>query len=103
MSAVKEGERSRHSEKGKAREAKRPSFYKEDAFWRGMASVFNIPGYFTPRFYGRDPQQVDYEALRSDWEAISRDLERAIEHFETAHTEEIQKAQQQRLFDPDNS
>jgi hypothetical protein len=54
----------------------------DDAFWLGVANAFNIIGYFTPRYYGRNPDRADQEALRSDWAAIGRDIEQAISRFE---------------------
>jgi hypothetical protein len=78
-----------------------PPFWKDDSFWRGFASAFDLTGHFTPRYYGRDPQRADHEALKGDWEAIGRDMERAIRRFEKEHAEEIEAAEQKRLFDPD--
>lgn len=76
-------------------------FFQEDAFWRGVASAFNVWGNFSPRYHGRDPQQADYEALRGDWEAIGRDMEVVLRRFEQEHAEELGQARsQQRLFDP---
>ncbi len=90
--------------KKRSREApKRPPFYKDEAFWRGVASVFNMTGYFTPKYYGRDPEQADYEALCSDWEAVGQDMERSIRSFERAYSEELRRAGQPRLFDPGES
>lgn len=82
---------------------RRVPFYKDAAFWRGVASVFNITGYFTPRYYGRDPHRADYDALRGDWEAIGWDMEKAVRRFEAEHAKEIEKIQQKRLFDPDGN
>lgn len=91
-----------HSLKKRNHEASdRSSFYKDDAFWRGIASVFNITGYFTPKYYGRDPEQADYEALQSDWEAVGQDMERAMHRYEDLHLEYWKEARQARLFDPD--
>jgi len=79
------------------------SSFREDAFWRGFSNVFNINVRFTPRYYGRDPERADYEALRGDWEAIGRDMEHVIRRFEQEHAEGIKaaEAEQKRLFDPD--
>lgn len=77
------------------------SFLKDEAFWRGVASVFNVTGTFTPKYYGRDPNRADYEALSSDWEAIGQDMEHAIRRFEIEHAKDLRNAGQKRLFDPD--
>ena len=91
-----------HDSKRRGREApERPPFYRDDAFWRGVASAFNMTGYFTPKYYGRDPQQADYEALRGDWEAVGGDLERVMRRYEDVHLEYWKQARQARLFDPD--
>lgn len=76
-------------------------FYKRDAFWRGVASAFNMRGDFRPLYYGRDPRQADYEALYSDWLMTGWDMERAIRRFEKEHAKELHEASQGRLFDPD--
>lgn len=76
-------------------------FFKQDAFWRGVASAFNIHGYFAPKYYGRNPRQADHEALQSDWEAISKDMRAVMRRFEQEHAKELQQAGQARLFDPD--
>lgn len=74
---------------------------KEIQLTKGFISAFDITGYFfTPRYYGRDPQRADYEALRGDWEAVGLDMRRVMRRFEIDHAEEL--AGQQRLFDPEN-
>ena len=87
---------------------KRPSrgrrpFYKHHAFWHGFASAFNVWGNFYPLYHGRDPRQADYEALRGDWEAVGRDMEVVLRRFEREHVEELRSAEQQRLFDPEET
>lgn len=74
---------------------------KQDAFWRGVASAFNVWGNFYPLYHGRDPQRADYEALYSDWSMIGRDMERAIRRFEKEHAEKLHEVCQGRLFNPD--
>ena len=76
-------------------------FFEHDAFWRGVASAFNIHGYFAPKYYGRNPWQADREALQSDWEAMSKDMRVVMRCFEQEHAKELQQAGQARLFDPD--
>ncbi len=79
----------------------RPPFYRDDAFWRGFAGVFDFYGDFSLFHYERDPWRADYEALRSDWEAVGGDMRRAMRRFEIEHAEEL--AGQGRLFDPDET
>lgn len=83
------------------RQAERFPSHGNRAFWRGFASAFNFWGDFRPLYYGRDPVRADYDALRSDWETVGRDMERAIRHYELAHAEELGLTGQARLFDPD--
>jgi len=68
------------------------SFLRDDAFWKGVASVFNLAGQFTPLYYGRDPEKADRAALRSDWEAVGRDMERVMRRFEQEHAKELTHA-----------
>lgn len=91
----------RIQEKGKGGAKRRPFFYRDDAFWRGVTSAFNVWGNHRPLYLGRDPSRADYEALRSDWEAVGRDMEVVLRHFESEHAGELRRAGQQPLFDPD--
>jgi len=79
----------------------RVPFYRDDAFWRGLSSIFDSWKTFEPLYYRRDPRQADYEALRGDWEAVGRDMHKALGYFESEYAEELKRAEQQRLFDPD--
>lgn len=85
-------------------------FFMDDAFWRGVANVFSVSGYFfaASRPF-KDPTKADYEALKKDWEALSgdwimvgRDMHRAVRRFESEHTDELRVARQERLFNPDD-
>lgn len=85
-----------------AKETEWTPFYRSDAFWRGFASVFDLFGRNNRLlYYGRDPQQADYEALRGDWEAVGADLRRVMVRFELQNHKVLVEARQQRLFDPD--
>ncbi len=78
---------------------KRTPFYRDDAFWRGLASTYDFYGGFGVAHHERDPWRADYEALRGDWEAVGGDMRRAMRRFEIEYAEEL--AGQGRLFDPD--
>lgn len=56
-----------------------------------MASILNIWGGLDPMC--RDPEKADRDALRSDCEAIGRDMEAAIQHFEQEYAEKLRKDQ----------
>ncbi len=76
-------------------------FFKQDAFWRGFASAFDLFGRGNRLLHhGHNPQQADYEALRGDWEAIGRDMEVVLYRFEQRHAKELRPAGQPQLFDP---
>lgn len=81
---------------------KQPPFYREDAFWRGMASIFVSFKTFDPWYYRRNPQRADYEALQSDWEKIGMDFQRSIRRFEAEYPG-MKQVRQERLFDPDKT
>ncbi len=78
-----------------------PTFYRDEAFWRGFANAYGLFGTRNRLFHERDPWRADYEALRGDWEAVGGDMRRAMRRFEIDHAEEL--AGQRRLFDPDET
>jgi hypothetical protein len=78
-----------------------PPFYRDEAFWRGFASLYGLFGTDDRLLYTRNPHEADYWALRGDWEAVGNDMRRAMRRFEIDHAEEL--AGQRRLFDPDKT
>lgn len=87
------------SEEGRAK--RQLLFFRDDAFWRGVASVFDIFGQGNRLLVYDDPWETDYEALRGDWEMIGQDMRQAIEVFKVEYAEELPA--EPRLFDPDNN
>lgn len=84
------------------RKEKSTPFYREDDFWRGMASVFVSFKTFDPRYYRRNSQKADFEALQNDSEKIGMDFQNSIQHFEVKYPA-MKKVRQERLFDPDKT
>lgn len=76
-------------------------FFRDDAFWRGVASVLDIFGQGNRLLIYDDPWEADYEALRGDWEMIGQDMRQAIEVFKVEYAEELPT--EPRLFDPDKN
>jgi hypothetical protein len=58
-----------------------PKILSKFGFWQGAASTFDLFGRsFDPEVFALD-ERTDAEALASDWEAIGRDFEAAINQF----------------------
>jgi len=54
-------------------------------FWGGVMSIFDpaiLTGSRRRLLPFKDPWRADYEALRSDWEAVGADLRAAMTRFE---------------------
>lgn len=54
-------------------------------FWGGVLSIFDpsaLTGSRRRPVLFKDPWRADYEALRSDWEAVGGDLRAAMMRFE---------------------
>lgn len=58
--------------------------YARPTFLEGMARVLDLSGSLTVYNFSETPEEADIRALRSDWEAIGKDLQRAIENEQEA-------------------
>ncbi|PXY41198.1 hypothetical protein DMB65_09600 [Flavobacterium cheongpyeongense] len=52
-------------------------------FWRGIGSVFNVPGNYYEFHISETELEADHKALTSDWENIGEDIREAKKKFET--------------------
>lgn len=55
--------------------------YATPSFMEGVARLVDVTGTIDEYNYSASPEQADYRALRSDWEAIGRDIWNAISQF----------------------
>jgi hypothetical protein len=55
------------------------------AIFEGIGSLFDLSGRGLYRPRTCSPQEADARALRSDWEAVGADLERALNEFAEEH------------------
>ena len=51
--------------------------YAKPSFWSGVARILDFGGALNQYNTSRTPNEADLTALRSDWEAISEDLQTA--------------------------
>jgi hypothetical protein len=52
-------------------------------FWKGVASIFDIyPSTPVRRLSQQKPEEADYEAIKSDWEAVGQDMRNAMGDFD---------------------
>lgn len=72
------------------------------SFLSGMSSVVNPFGGYRWNLYRYEPPQIaDLVALRSDWDAVGRDLRESMERFQAEHR--ASRPMQEQLFDPESS
>lgn len=76
-------------------------FYRDEAFWSGFASAFELFGRGNRLAKQGDPWKADYEALKMDHEAIGADFRKSLLWFDDKYADQLKKVDQQRLFDPD--
>ncbi|SHG33270.1 hypothetical protein [Flavobacterium johnsoniae] len=52
------------------------------SIWRGIGSVFNLPGNYYEFDTSKTEQEADNKALTSDWENVGADIRNAKKKFE---------------------
>lgn len=50
------------------------SLYARPSFLEGIARLFDVGGMLNTYNQSRTPEEADYRAILSDWEAVGRDL-----------------------------
>ncbi|MCC7352445.1 MAG: hypothetical protein IT330_01715 [Anaerolineae bacterium] len=56
--------------------------YAEPSLWEGMVRIVDVAGALNEYNVSSSPEEADYKALLSDWEAIGRDIWQSIRQFE---------------------
>lgn len=60
------------------------------SFWRGLGSVFNLPGnYYEITIPDSKERQADEQALLSDWQSVGDDIRKARKKFEKEHRDKL--------------
>ena len=65
---------------------RRTYLFVRSSFWEGFGRCLDLFGTLEYK-RTRKPEQADYLALRSDWEAVGRDMWYALGEFEKQHPE----------------
>ncbi|MCX6233912.1 MAG: hypothetical protein NT175_04195 [Bacteroidetes bacterium] len=51
------------------------------SFFKGLASIFNVPGNYYDFNYSQSNEEADYKALKTDWSIIGQDIRNAVDNM----------------------